>query len=1208
MKVLLDLQGAQTQGRTRGIGRYTMALARGIIKNAGDHEIWVGMTAGLPAPIVLIKEALADVLPEERMQVWSTVTPTGDSFPYNDGRLGQAQVVREAFINSLEPDLVHCSSVMEGAEENSVTSVNHHFQGPLTAATLFDFIPFIDPRYLQDQGLKRWYRRRLAELRRADLLLAISEWSQREGLEILGPSAERVVNIRTAADDIFVPMNVSAEREAELRSRYAITKPFVMYTGGVDPRKNVDGLIAAFAMLPPNLRESHQLVIVGSGHHEVNPVLLQQARDLGLPLNAVMLTGFVADEDIVALYNLSTAFVFPSRHEGFGLPPLEAMSCGTPTIAANSSSLPEVIGNPDALFDAYDTTAMAATMQRVLTDEAFRVGLARRGLEQSKTFSWDDTAKRALAAFEDLASSAHRRPSTPPPPFRPRLALVSPVPPRDTSARSQFLHLVDELDRYYQVDIVTDEDFSPGDFEGPARLLSPRTFDAVAGVYDRVVHHYANDPSFAFVRDVQALHPGTVLLDDYYLDRAVSTSSGRLGAVDAWADAVVESHGYHTLNRLLQARDAGMATTRVPLNTRVLETANGVIVTDPLIIEFAARDLGQDFVSDWIEVPLLAPAVLARPNHHEAPSIVAAFGNGSGQMHHRLVTAWLGSRISSDPSTELVIAGQRPDEPYGRLLTRMLTEAAPAAAWRFVTEDEAAQAIDRIRVAVRLGTVPDPVSRRWTTVCESRGIPLLVDSGVGLARDVTERALVAALEQAWDGEGDPHPKNSRSSAAQYRDAVEHLHAHGRAAERVAVLRVAAQQPMLDPDEWPRTVLAANRNHHVATASRQLLLDLTMLVRVDARTGIQRVTRSLARCLLLSPPAGYRVEPVYCDDAGDLRYARNYAAIMIGFESRQLRSEPVVAGPGDVFVGLDLNDRMFPMSAPGATDSVLGPTIERLRSSGVSCQIVVYDLLAAYHPDWFPWPHHWFPNYLSRIARRSDGLLCISQSTAHDVERWITDHGPGRTGMPIDWWHLGADIESSVPSDHVTPGFEARWAQRGSGPSILMVGTIEPRKAHDQALAAFSELWRRGVTANLVIVGQPGWGRAELAEELRKHPEWDKRLLWFQGASDAELLQLYQRSDGCLMASRGEGFGLPMIEAARYDIPVLARNLSVFSEIAGDNVTYFSTDTGHELADSLETWFAALADGTAPRSGGIGWLTWDESTQQFLAALERNLSR
>jgi glycosyltransferase involved in cell wall biosynthesis len=1211
VKILLDLQGAQTVSRTRGIGRYTMSLARGLIRNAGDHEIWVGMTAGCPETIAPIKEALADVLPERRMLVWSTVMPTGDSFWQHDGRLGLAQVVREAFIAGLQPDLVHCSSIIEGAEENSVTTVNRHFPGVLTAATLYDLIPFLDRRYIADTNRERWYRGRLSELRRADLLLAISESSQREGRELLGLPEKRIVNVRAAIDDVFAPRTLTAETVAELTGRYEITKPFVMYSGGVDPRKNVPSLIMAFADLPAEVRAAHQLVLVGSGDPGIKPQLVSLARERGLDETDVIFTGFVSDDDMALLYNLAKTFVFPSQHEGFGLPPLEAMSCGTPTIAADNSSLPEVVADPEALFATGDTAAMSRAMARVLTDEKFRRELGDRGLKQARTFSWDDCARRALTAFESLYAEKRVVHQLPAAPYRPRLALVSGLPPRHTPSRDRLVHLVQELDSFYNVDIVTDESLEAWEFEGPARLVGAEEFDVVSGRYDRIVHRFVNDPRFSVVRGVQARHTGTVLLEDYYLDLVPHPLTNERHATAAWAQAVVESEGYDTLHRLVHARQAERPTERRPLNRAVLESANGVIVTDQRVVQLAADEYGETFVRDWVVVPPLVERRLSMDEHRTPRSAVASFGDGSVHRHDLVVAAWLSSPLSSDETAELLIIGQDADRPYGKFLVRMLTAAPSAGRWRLVPESEAAEVLDSVRVVVDLSTTPDSTASPWLHECATRGIKVLGadDAGDGPLDLFTTAGLAKAVHTAWQAASrGPDLTTQGDFAAPYRDAIEKLHVEGPLAARVETLHVAGLQPMLTTDDWGRAVVAVSRNSPSPTAKRQLLLDLSTMVRIDARTGIQRVARSLARSLLLSPPEGFRTEPVYSDDSGDLRYARSYAADIVGLDAPNMGDDLVVTRPGDVFVGLDLNDRLFPMAGWGAKESFLGPVIEQLRSKGVSCQIVIYDLLPARKPDWFPWPHHWFPNYLSHIVRRTDGLLCISRATAADAEAWIKEYEPDRSGLPVDWFHLGADIESSVPSTHVTPGFEKRWSDRGSGPSILMVGTVEPRKGHDQAVAAFTELWRRGVEANLVIVGHAGWGCDPLIRAMQGHPEWGRRLIWFKGASDAELLALYERSDGCLMASRGEGFGLPLIEAARYDIPVLARDLPVFEEVGGEHVAYFSGVDPVGLADSLATWFEALAQGTAPHSSEIPWMTWDESAGQFMDALMRNISR
>jgi glycosyltransferase involved in cell wall biosynthesis len=164
----------------------------------------------------------------------------------------------------------------------------------------------------------------------------------------------------------------------------------------------------------------------------------------------------------------------------------------------------------------------------------------------------------------------------------------------------------------------------------------------------------------------------------------------------------------------------------------------------------------------------------------------------------------------------------------------------------------------------------------------------------------------------------------------------------------------------------------------------------------------------------------------------------------------------------------------------------------------------------------------------------------------------------------------------------------------------------------QALDAFEVLWREGVDARLVIVGAEGWTPLpqaarrtipRIVERLRGHAELGKRLEWRQGIGDAELLALYQSSSCLLVPSEGEGFGLPLIEAARYGLPVLARDLPVFREVAGAHAAYFSGMQGTDLARALRAWLDQRSAGTEPDSAGMPWITWRDNAGQLLAVLD-----
>jgi glycosyltransferase involved in cell wall biosynthesis len=169
--------------------------------------------------------------------------------------------------------------------------------------------------------------------------------------------------------------------------------------------------------------------------------------------------------------------------------------------------------------------------------------------------------------------------------------------------------------------------------------------------------------------------------------------------------------------------------------------------------------------------------------------------------------------------------------------------------------------------------------------------------------------------------------------------------------------------------------------------------------------------------------------------------------------------------------------------------------------------------------------------------------------------------------------------------------------------LVMIGTIEPRKGHSQALSAMERLWGDGEDVNLLICGKQGWMVESMAQRLHSHAELGSRLFWLDQAGDEALLQLYSIASGMLMASEGEGFGLPLVEAARHGVPLIARDLPVFREISGEHAFYFSGTDPADLADALRTWLKLYRRGGHPKSDDLHLLTWEESTRQLLCVVQ-----
>ncbi|WP_210132069.1 glycosyltransferase family 4 protein [Stenotrophomonas rhizophila] len=825
MRILLDLQGAQGESRLRGIGRYSMSLALAVARNRRAHDVHLLLNGAFPESIDHIRQTFDGLVPRAHIHVLHVPLPVFEREGGNELRNHQAEVIREAAIASVNPDVVHVSSLFEGFGDNAVGSVNKYARVP-TVVTLYDMIPLMNSKVYLD-GNSRYsdfYHGKLANLARADALVAISESSAAEAHEVAGFPGERIYNISAACDRVFCLLEAGDPLRSSVRSAFGLHGDFVLYTGGADRRKNLDRLIQAYAGLENGIRAGTQLVLAGHMPGPQVAELRRCAADAGLDEHDLIFTGYISDQELVGLYNECSLFVFPSWHEGFGLPVLEAMACGAPVIASDASSIREIATEASALFDPHSVDSMRERMEHFLasTDEAAR--LRQYSIERATVFSWDKVAENFVDACERVAALGVER--TPP-------------------------------------------------------------------------------------------------------ERALRQAIAQLGSIEGSA------------------------------------------------------------VSD-----LLA----------------------------------------------------------------------------------AADGLDRS----------------------------------------------------------------------------------------------------------------------CAADAQLLVDVTELADKDLRTGIQRVTRAVLAEWAKMPPRGFTLQLVRLDRSTGLYVCANqYAAKLLGEESEP--DVPAVCHPGDVFLGLDLVGSAVRAGAEWFT---------YLRRNGVKVCFVVYDILPVRRPEWWPGgggQHH--EAWLREILNCSDQLICISRAVADDVRSWMQENDVHSKAV-IDWFHLGADLDGSVPSKGMPDDAGQVLARLSSAPSFLMVGTIEPRKGHEAVLAAFDALWADGHDINLVIIGRKGWLVDALCQKMAEHERRGHQLFWFENASDEYLDTIYAASSCLIAASEGEGFGLPLIEAAQRGLPIIARDIPVFREVAGEHAHYFDGTGGSPISAAVTQWLELHASDAHPRSNELPWLTWGQSATQLKEVLLR----
>lgn len=1024
MRIVLDMQGAQSESRFRGIGRYTLSFARGIVRNRGSHEVFLALNGRFPETVETIRAAFDGILPQGNIRVWNA--PAAREIPEKDGDAQVAELLREAFLIGLAADVIHISSLFEGFYDSASTGIGCFDRSVPVTVTLYDLIPLADPdRLHSDPRFVRKYMEKTEHLKRAALFLAISESSRREGMDLLKIPEDRIVTVSSAAEPWFRPLPVDETGASVLRRKFGLTGKFVFSAGGAEERKNLSRLIEAFADLPERIRRSHQLLLAGKMPPEYVAKFKRLGNSVGLGEEDLLFPGYVSDEVLVRLYNLCSLYVFPSWHEGFGLPALEAMACGAPVIGAGTSSLPEVIGIEEALFDPFDVSSIKNKIVQALEDEVFRTVLRDHGLRQAQGFSWDETARRAIGAWESI----------------------------ETKGKGPHLYLENSF-RHRRL------------IQSLAGVLA----DASSGLVEETAAAVAQNESSALERQI--------LVDVSELCR----------------------------------HDAATGVQRV-----------------------VKKYLGKLFASPPADFRIEPVYAVEGKVYRYARAFTVNFLE---QKHE-------GERPADDP-----VQWQRGDIFFGLDMHHQLQLANKD----FFRQLRSEGVTVKFFVHELL-----PIQKEWLKMIAACDGAICVSHGT------------ASAYKSWLGE------NAVVQSANF--SVSWVHNGSDMDERESFAKLKG---LLVEENYPR---------------RQLLVDLSEFVCRDAGSGIQRVVRNIIREWRLSPPEGWRVEPVYASMDGEYCYARRFFADFPGGEACEEQDDPIDYAPGDIFLALDLQNHIVVAKRA---------FFQEMRRTGVEVFFVVYDLLPLHMPSCFP-PSvpEVFRKWLSVVAE-SDGAFCISATVAGELSEWLKKHGPRRChSFRIDWFHLGCD--EYIPAN---PGFLSGEEERTiellrNRPSFLMVGTVEPRKGHSQGLEAFNQLWDSGEDVSLVIVGRQGWMVDSLSEALRSHPERGKRLFWLEGVGDEFLEKVYDASACLLALSEGEGFGLPLVEAARHNLPIIARDIPVFREIAGEHAMYFSARDGRSLGECIRKWMELQKADVHPRSDDMPRLTWQESARQLLGKILQN---
>ncbi len=378
MNLHIGIDGRTIQDHFPGIGRYTYHLVDALAPLAAGDTIVLLHNPRLPNS----RYPLADLARHANVRLWEVPIP-----PFSLAE----QVRLPGLVRALRLDLLH-----------SPYYIKPYWLPCPSVLTLYDIISHTHPHSLPSARARLLFEitTRLA-LRSAHLILTLSHDAAKALHHHYNVPPDKIVVTPGAADARFSP--ASAEAIAAVRARYDLPPAYVLYLGINKPHKNLVRLVEAWSKVSHEERGGVTLVLAGREDARYSDHR-RRAAELGLG-NRVRFLGDVAEADLPALYSGALAFVFPSLAEGFGLPVLEAMACGTPVVCSNLSSLPEVVGDAALLVNPYDVVALAAAICRLLADESLRQEMRAKGLAQAAKFSWERTARETLAAYRRLADT-----------------------------------------------------------------------------------------------------------------------------------------------------------------------------------------------------------------------------------------------------------------------------------------------------------------------------------------------------------------------------------------------------------------------------------------------------------------------------------------------------------------------------------------------------------------------------------------------------------------------------------------------------------------------------------------------------------------------------------------------------------------------------------------------------------------------------------
>ena len=478
---------------------------------------------------------------------------------------------------------------------------NNWLEGVQTIATVYDIIPYIfKDIYLTEKSAERSYSESIDFLRSVDKIVVISKSVKDDLINYLGFNEEHIEVIYAGVEDCYKKLDVSEFQKHEILQKYEITnEKFVMCTGGGDPRKNIEQLIIAFSKMPKELINVYQLVIVCKLTKDEMNMYLDIAIQNGIK-GRVVFTNYVSLSDLIILYNLATLLAFPSKYEGFGLPIVESMACGTPVLTSNNSSLGEIAGNAAILVDPYEikdiTSGLITALSKTDLDD-----LVKKGTERVKLFTWDNVAKNCLSIINKFNKLEKIEPKT----EKQRIAFFTPLPPLQSGISDYSVDILNALSEYMDIDVFIDDEYIPKcTLSENIKIYNHEKYKAMKDEYSDTVYQVGNSGFHVYMFKYIRKYRGTVVLHDTNLHGVLQDFTMQNGDMAAYKKYLYEDYTANIVDSYVKDLRSNVTSLKIHdmmANGFIINYANKVIVHS----EYSKRKLLEKNISRNVRTILL---------------------------------------------------------------------------------------------------------------------------------------------------------------------------------------------------------------------------------------------------------------------------------------------------------------------------------------------------------------------------------------------------------------------------------------------------------------------------------------------------------------------------------------------------------------------------------------------------------------------------